>query len=80
MITTTHNRTTSRVLFTSNTYVVCVTRAGLTVQDLRNGKKGVCLKPDHPQYNEYMSAFETAFDSSDAENLCKSLTNQEYLK
>jgi hypothetical protein len=49
-------------------------RAGLIIQSTRK-PGGVCLAPDHPQYADYVAAFETAIDSYEADSLCRALIN-----
>jgi maltose-binding protein MalE len=46
----------------------------LIVQSTRKAG-GVRLTPDHPQYAEYVEAFETAIDVIEADSLCKALIN-----
>jgi hypothetical protein len=36
---------------------------------------GVQMRPDHPQYAEYVDAFRTAIDSTEADALCRALLN-----
>jgi len=36
---------------------------------------GVQLRPNHPQYAEYVDAIRTAIDSKEADALCKALLN-----
>jgi hypothetical protein len=45
-------------------------RAGLIIQ---NKTRGVCLAPEHPQYADYVAAFETAIDTHEADALCRAL-------
>lgn len=47
-------------------------RAGLIVQSTRKSG-GVNMRPDHPQYADYIAAFETAIDSDEADALCRAL-------
>jgi hypothetical protein len=46
--------------------------AGLIVQSTRK-PSGVQMRPDHPQYAEYVDALRTAIDSKEADALCKAL-------
>ena len=47
-------------------------RAGLMVQSTRKAG-GVRLPPEHPQYGEFVDAFETAIDADEADALCRAL-------
>jgi len=49
-------------------------RAGLIVQSTRKAG-GVCMRPDHPQFAEFVAAFETAIDAAAADALCRALLN-----
>jgi hypothetical protein len=58
---------------TSKNYTACVHLiAGLIVQ---NKARGVRLAPEHPQYADYIAAFETAIDTHEADALCRALIN-----
>lgn len=58
---------------TSKTYAAYLSpRAGLIVQ---NKARGVRLAPDHPQFADYVAAFETAIDTHEADALCRALLN-----
>jgi len=46
--------------------------AGLIVQSTRKAG-GVRLAPEHPQYADYVAAFETAIDTHEADALCRAL-------
>lgn len=48
--------------------------SGLIVQSTRNSG-GVQMRPDHPQFSEYVDALRTAVDSREADALCKALLN-----
>lgn len=48
--------------------------AGLIVQSTRKAG-GVRLTPNHPQYENYVDAFETAIDSFEGDALCRALLN-----
>jgi maltose-binding protein MalE len=48
--------------------------SGLIVESTRK-PGGVQLRPNHPQYGEYVDAFRTAIDSQEADALCKALIN-----
>ena len=50
------------------------TRAGLIVQSTRKAG-GVNLRPDHPQFADYVDAIKAAIDSAEADALCKALIN-----
>jgi len=47
-------------------------RAGLIVQSTRKAG-GVQMRPDHPQFADYVDAIRTAIDSAEADALCKAL-------
>lgn len=47
-------------------------RAGLIVQSTRKAG-GVNLRPDHPQFADYVDAIKTAIDTREADALCKAL-------
>lgn len=49
-------------------------RAGLIVQSTRKAG-GVQMRPDHPQFADYVDAIKTAIDSAEADALCKALIN-----
>jgi hypothetical protein len=46
--------------------------AGLIIESTRK-TGGVSMRPDHPQFAEYLEAFRTAIDSDEADALCKAL-------
>lgn len=46
--------------------------AGLIIESSRRSG-GVNMKPDHPQFGEYLEAFRSALDSHEADLLCKAL-------
>lgn len=47
-------------------------RAGLIVQSTRK-PGGVNMRPDHPQFADYVDALKTAIDASEADALCRAL-------
>lgn len=47
-------------------------KAGIIVQSTRKAG-GVNMRPDHPQFADYVDAFRTAIDSDEADALCKAL-------
>lgn len=49
-------------------------RAGLIVQSARK-PDGVQMRPDHPQFANYVDAIKTAIDNHEADQLCKALIN-----
>jgi hypothetical protein len=49
-------------------------RAGLIIQSTRKAG-GVCMRPDHPQYADYLAAFETAIDTHEVDAFCRALLN-----
>ena len=48
--------------------------SGLVIESTRK-TGGVQLRPDHPQYSEYVDAFRTAIDAKEADALCRALLN-----
>jgi hypothetical protein len=46
--------------------------SGLIIESTRKAG-GVQLRPDHPQYAEYVDAIRTAIDEKEADALCKAL-------
>ena len=48
--------------------------SGLIIESTRK-TGGVQLKPDHPQFADYVDAIRTAIDSAEADALCKALIN-----
>ena len=62
----------SRNIYNSSRYVVCLTRAGLIVQSHRTGV-GVNLPITHPQFQDYVDAFDTAIDADESNALCRAL-------
>jgi hypothetical protein len=62
--------TMSRILFQSPAYVVCFTRAGLTVQRHSTGT-GANMSPHHPQYNQWIHAWDDLVDTAEGVALCR---------
>lgn len=62
--------TMSRILFQSPAYVVCLTLAGLTVQRHSTGT-GVNMAPTHPQYNQWVQAWDDLVDTTEGVALCR---------
>ena len=56
----------------SNYAAYLLNNSGLIVESTRKSG-GVQMRPDHPQYAEYVDALRTAIDSSEADALCKAL-------
>jgi len=48
--------------------------SGLVIESTRKAG-GVQLRPDHPQYGEYVDALRTAIDTAEADALCRALLN-----
>jgi hypothetical protein len=46
--------------------------SGLIVESTRK-TGGVQMRPDHPQYAQYVDALRTAIDSQEADALCRAL-------
>ena len=62
-------------LHTSNHYAAyLLNSSGLIVESTRK-TGGVQMRPDHPQYAEYVDAFRTAIDAAEADALCRALLN-----
>lgn len=60
-------------LHTSKNYAAhLLNSSGLIVESMRK-PGGVQLRPDHPQYAEYVDALRTAIDSDEADALCRAL-------
>jgi hypothetical protein len=49
-------------------------KAGLIIQSTRK-QGGIRIAPDHPQYVDWVDAFETAIDASEGDALCRALLN-----
>ena len=58
----------------SNYAAYLLNSSGLIVQSTRKAG-GVCMRPDHPQFKDYVEAFETAIDPQEADALCRALLN-----
>ncbi len=64
-----------KTLHTSANYSAYLANsAGIIVESTRK-TGGVNMRPDHPQFAEYLEAFRTAIDSDEADALCKALLN-----
>jgi len=62
-------------LHTSSNYsAYLLNNSGLIIESNRK-TGGVQLRPNHPQYAEYVDAIRTAIDSKEADALCKALLN-----
>jgi hypothetical protein len=48
--------------------------SGLVIESTRK-TGGVQLRPDHPQYAQYVDAIRTAIDAKEADALCRALLN-----
>lgn len=48
--------------------------SGLVIESTRKAG-GVQLRPDHPQYADYVDALRTAIDAAEADALCRALLN-----
>ena len=62
----------SRVVFQDAHYVVCITRAGLSVQSTRTGK-GHVIPHDVPACAAWLENFETALDAVEAHALARAI-------
>lgn len=63
-------------LHTSANYTVHLANsAGIIVESTRKAG-GVNMRPNHPQFAEYLDAFRTAIDSDEADALCKALLSK----
>lgn len=67
----------TREIFNSGRYCVTDTRKGLIVQNHRTGK-GIIMPTSHPQYAQWLDAFETAIDAEETHLLCNYLTRAQY--
>ena len=47
-------------------------KAGLIIQSTRK-PGGIQMRPDHPQFAEWVDSIQTAIDVAEADALCKSL-------
>ena len=47
--------------------------SGLIIVQSTRKAGGVRLAPEHPQYADYVAAFETAIDTHEADALCRAL-------
>ena len=60
-------------LHTSTHYAAYLANSsGIIVESTRKSG-GVNMRPDHPQFYEYLEAFRSAIDSDEADALCKAL-------
>lgn len=48
--------------------------SGLVIESTRKAE-GVQLRPDHPQYADYVDAIRTAIDIAEGDALCRALLN-----
>lgn len=68
----------TKILFENLNYVVCLINrrdAVLTVQSKRTGR-GVLLACEHPQFDDYLAAFQEDEDAPDVMSaLCRALLN-----
>lgn len=58
----------SKVIFEAHGYSVCLTKAGLSVQFRDCGKVMPCT---HPQFQDWLEAFDTALDKDESLALCR---------
>jgi hypothetical protein len=58
----------------SNYSAYLLNSSGLIIESTRK-TGGVQMRHDHPQFAEYVDAFRTAIDQSEADALCKALLN-----
>lgn len=64
-----------KTLHTSSHYTAHLhPRAGLIVRSTRKSG-GVNMRPDHPQFREYVDALQAAIDAAEADALCRALIN-----
>lgn len=64
----------SRELHNSGRYSACLVSCGLVVQSHRTGT-GRLLPDSHPQFADYLEAFDTAIDADESDALCRALIN-----
>ena len=60
----------SKVIFQDNLYVVCVTKAGLSIQNKRTNK-GKLIPANSPAFGEWLYAFENSLDDTESRDLCR---------
>lgn len=60
----------SRILYQDQWYCVCVTKAGLTIQNKKTSK-GKLYERSHPQFAEMLESFDTAIDKYECLNLAQ---------
>ena len=58
----------------SANYTAHINHVGLIVESTRKAG-GVCMRPDHPQYDDYVAAIRTAIDTAEGDALCCTLLN-----
>jgi hypothetical protein len=58
----------------SNYCAYLLNASGLIIESTRK-TGGVQMRHDHPQFAEYVDAFRTAIDQSEADALCRALLN-----
>ena len=58
----------------SANYIAHINNVGLIVASTRKAG-GVCMRPDHPQYDDYITAIRTAIDTAEGDALCRALLN-----
>ena len=58
----------------SNYSAHLLNNSGLIIESTRK-RGGIQLRPEHPQYSEYVDAIRTAIDSDEADALCRALLN-----
>jgi len=56
----------------SQYYAAHLMSCGLVIESTRKAG-GVNMKPDHPQFADYLEAFRSAIDLHEADLLCKAL-------
>jgi hypothetical protein len=62
----------NKILFENAHYVVCVTRAGLSVQNKRNWK-GKLVPLASADFNAWVAAFDASIDNSESNALAKAI-------
>lgn len=68
------SRTGSRILHNGRNYTASVVRGLLIIASNRK-RGGQSMKPDHPQFNEWLQALSDEEDSDIRESLCRAFLN-----
>lgn len=69
-------KTASKVLFENQHYIVCQTKAGLSVQNKHKGN-GKLIPTDHKDFTEWVDSFIVAIDAQESNSLAKAIYETE---